>query len=165
MFSSDSPQCLSWGDKLVGIYNVAYWQHVSMNRSPLVMGVPLGQAWPHVVEDVHNPIEAVQGVMRTGLPSTSPETLFFLDSRRCAALEETFLSHKAAAVYDDDCRLAGVFSDYHISTERVLEQRRSESLRLLVETTHNLSTLTALTTKLQHALSTASYVPSLLLSA
>jgi signal transduction histidine kinase/DNA-binding response OmpR family regulator len=119
------PMLLWWGPHLVQIFNDAYTP-VLGDKYPAAIGQPGARCWAEVWDEL-GPM--ADSVLSGGGATYAEEQLLFL--RRHGYLEETYWTFSYSPVLGADDAVAGIFVATTDVTERVLSDRRMETLREL----------------------------------
>lgn len=124
------PILVWWGPRLVMLYNDAYRPMLGMTKHPHAMGQEGKTCWPEIWHII-GPL--LEGVLATGTATWSSDQLLPLD--RNGFLEECYFTYSYSPIHDESGGIGGVFTAVTETTERVVNERRIESLRLLSELT------------------------------
>ncbi|WP_224246926.1 hybrid sensor histidine kinase/response regulator [Hyalangium gracile] len=123
LLASRYPMVLTWGPRLIQIYNDAYSRLIG-DKHPSALGedirVTLAEAW-----DTLGPL--IQEVMATGRANWIPALLLLLE--RNGYREESYFSVSHAPAEDDAGAIAGMLAVCSEVTEQVLGERRLRLLR------------------------------------
>ena len=119
------PMLLWWGPRLVQIFNDAYTP-VLGDKYPDAIGQPGAECWAEAWDQLGPMAEAV---LAGGGATYAENQLLLL--RRHGYLEETYWTFSYSPVRDADGGIAGIFVATTDVTERVLSDRRMETLREL----------------------------------
>lgn len=127
--TSRYPMCIFWGPDLVQLYNDAYRPVLGASKHPSAFGQPGRQTWPEIW-DIIGPM--FEDVVQREKSHAGDDTLFLLD--RHGYIEETYFNFSYDPIRDDDGTVGGVFVACQETTERVLSERRLQTLRDVGET-------------------------------
>ncbi|HEV7650339.1 MAG TPA: response regulator [Actinophytocola sp.] len=119
------PMLLWWGPRLVQIFNDAYTP-VLGDKYPDAIGQPGAECWAEAWHQLGPMADAVLA----GHGATHAQNQLLL-LRRHGYLEETYWTFSYSPVRDADGEIAGIFVATTDVTERVLSDRRMETLREL----------------------------------
>jgi signal transduction histidine kinase len=119
------PSAIYWGPELRLLYNDA-WARVSAGRRPWVLGQPAHVVWSDLWDIVGPHFAQVQD-SGTGF-STFDQRLMM---RRDGLAEATYWTYSLTAIRDETGAVAGVFSQGHETTDRVLAEQRAAFLLAL----------------------------------
>jgi len=126
--SSRYPISIFWGQELIQLYNDAYRPILGATKHPRALGQPGRVTWPEIWSFI-GPMFA--DVVERGISHAGDDTLFVLDRNGYA--EETYFNFSYDPIRDDDGRVGGVFVACQETTERVLGERRLQTLRDVAE--------------------------------
>jgi signal transduction histidine kinase/DNA-binding response OmpR family regulator len=116
---------LGWGDDIAFFYNDAYRPTLGA-KHPEALGRPTRIVWAEIWEDVRHRLRAVY---ERG-ESTWDRALQLLIHRN-GYLEETYHTFSYSPLIGDSGRVEGIFCAVSEETERVIAERRMDSLRAL----------------------------------
>ena len=119
------PMLLWWGPRLVQIFNDAYTP-VLGDKYPDAIGQPGAECWAEAWDQLGPMAEAV---LAGGGATYAENQLLLL--RRHGYLEETYWTFSYSPVRDAAGEIAGIFVATTDATQRVLSERRMETLREL----------------------------------
>jgi signal transduction histidine kinase/CheY-like chemotaxis protein len=119
------PSAIYWGPELRLLYNDA-WAGVSGGRRPWALGQPARVVWSDIWDVVGPNFAQVQD-SGTGF-STFDRRLIM---RRDGLAEATYWTYSLTAIRDETGAVAGVFSQGHETTDRVLAEQRAAFLLAL----------------------------------
>lgn len=112
-----------WGPELVMLYNDAYRRIIGA-KHPAALGHPGRECWPEIWHII-GPMLA--GVMRHGEATWSSDLLLMLE--RSGYPEECYFTFSYSPIYDESGKVGGVFTPVADTTERVINERRVNTLR------------------------------------
>ena len=127
MLASGFPMIIFWGRELIQLYNDAYRPVLGATKHPQSLGQRGRDCWPEIWDNVLGPMfgEVIAG----GEPIWSEDLSFYLD--RNGYLEETYFTLSYSAIRDESGLPGGVLATVFETTERVLAERRLQTLREL----------------------------------
>ena len=116
---------LGWGDDIAFFYNDAYRPTLG-GKHPRALATPTRLVYPEIWDDIKGRMRSVydEGA------STWDRALLLLINRR-GFLEETYHTFSYSPLRGDGGRVEGIFCAVSEETERVISERRLESLRVL----------------------------------
>jgi len=120
---SKFPLLVWWGPELVMIYNDAYRPILGRSKHPSALGSPGSSVWPEIWPLI-GPM--LHGVLESGEATWSDDLLLPLD--RNGYLEECYFTFSYSPITDMSGSVCGVFSAVEETTDRVLSERRLETL-------------------------------------
>jgi signal transduction histidine kinase len=123
--ASSFPQLVWWGPDLIQIYNDAYCP-VLGEKHPHAMGQQGDECWAEIW-DVVGPM--YRRVKETGRSTWSEDLLLVME--RHGFTEETYFTFSYSAIRDESETIAGVLVTCVETTERVVGERRLDTLRAL----------------------------------
>jgi signal transduction histidine kinase/CheY-like chemotaxis protein len=126
--ASRFPILLWWGPKLVMLYNDAYRPLLGTSKHPTALGQVGTECWPEIW-DIIGPM--LHGVLERGEATWSDDQLLTLD--RNGYLEECYFTFSYSPIRDESGGIGGVFTAVTETTQRVVGERRLETLRALAE--------------------------------
>ena len=129
MLGSRYPMFLWWGESLTSLYNDAYIDVLGA-RHPWALGLSAREIWAEIWNVVGPQAEAV---LREGRSTWNDRVLLVM--QRKGFTEETYFTFSYSPAFDDAGRVGGVFCACTEETERVLGERRLQSLRALSDAT------------------------------
>jgi PAS domain S-box-containing protein len=129
MLGSRYPMFLWWGESLTALYNDAYIDVLGA-RHPWALGLSAREIWAEIWNVVGPQAEAV---LREGRSTWNDRVLLVM--QRQGFTEETYFTFSYSPAFDDAGRVGGVFCACTEDTERVLGERRLQSLRALSDAT------------------------------
>jgi signal transduction histidine kinase len=124
--TSRFPMHVWWGPELTLFYNDGYISFLGKSKHPAVLGRSGREAWSEVWDTIGPMIE---GVLRTGVASWSEDFLMFFD--RELPREEVYVTFSFSPVLGEGGRVDGLFCACSESTEKLVGNRRLETLRKL----------------------------------
>ena len=114
-----------WGPDLVMLYNDAY-RDIIASKHPAALGNPGRDCWPEVWDTIGPMLE---GVLQRGEATWSDDLLLLL--ARHGYPEECYFTFSYSPISDESGGIGGVFTPVMETTERVIAERRSTTLREL----------------------------------
>ncbi len=114
-----------WGPDLVMLYNDAY-REIIASKHPAAFGNPGRDCWPEIWDTIGPMLE---GVMQRGEATWSDDLLLLLT--RYGYPEECYFTFSYSPISDESGGIGGVFTPVMETTERVISERRSNTLREL----------------------------------
>jgi PAS domain S-box-containing protein len=114
-----------WGPDLIMLYNDAY-RDIIASKHPAALGKPGRECWPEVWETIGPMLE---GVLQRGEATWSDDLLLLL--ARHGYPEECYFTFSYSPISDESGGVGGVFTPVMETTERVINERRSNTLREL----------------------------------
>ena len=126
MLSSRYAMWIGWGPDFIFLYNDAYASMMLAAKRPWALGRPAREVWPEIWADVSSRAESV---LRTGQATWDEKLLSFLN--RGVSAEETYHTFSYSALPLDDDNIGGMLCVVTEDTERVIGERRLNTLREL----------------------------------
>jgi signal transduction histidine kinase len=126
--ASNFPISLAWGPKHIQIYNDGYWP-ICGGKHPGSMGQDFSECWASAWPVIG---AAFERALR-GETSYLEDQRMFLD--RHGYLEETFFTFSFSPIRDETGSVAGLFHPVTETTAKMLNQRRTRTLRDLASRT------------------------------
>lgn len=123
LLSSRYAMWMAWGPELTMLYNDAYEPTLGI-KHPWALGTPAKQVWAEIWPDVSPRIERV---LTTGLATYDEGLLLFLE--RSGFPEETYHTFSYSPLLDDGGEIAGMLCVVTEETDRMIGERRVETLR------------------------------------
>ena len=117
-----------WGPDLIMLYNDAY-REIIASKHPAALGHPGRDCWPEIWDTIGPMLE---GVMQSGEATWSDDLLLLL--ARHGYPEECYFTFSYSPISDESGGIGGVFTPVMETTERVVGERRSNTLRELAAT-------------------------------
>src|SRR3954462_7232930 len=114
-----------WGPDLIMLYNDAY-RDIIASKHPAALGNPGRECWPEIWDTIGPMLE---GVMQRGEATWSDDLLLLL--ARHGYPEECYFTFSYSPISDESGGIGGVFTPVMETTERVIGERRSNTLREL----------------------------------
>jgi PAS domain S-box-containing protein len=114
-----------WGPDLVMLYNDAY-RDIIASKHPAALGNPARDCWPEIWDTIGPMLE---GVMQRGEATWSDDLLLLL--ARHGYPEECYFTFSYSPISDESGGIGGIFTPVMETTERVISERRSNTLREL----------------------------------
>ncbi|AKJ29628.1 response regulator [Caldimonas brevitalea] len=124
--TSQFPMQVWWGPRLTLFYNDAYIPLLGPQKHPAALARPGREAWPEVWDTLGPMIEQV---MRSGEANWAEDLLMFFDRR--VAHEEVYVTFSFSPVFGDGRQVDGIFGVCTETTEKLVGNRRLETLRRL----------------------------------
>ncbi|KQM80039.1 ATP-binding protein [Xylophilus sp. Leaf220] len=125
MLSSRFEMWLGWGPDVAFFYNDAYRPTLG-NKHPHALAVPTRLLWSEIWESIRGRIETVY---RDGTATWDRALLLLLD--RSGYSEETYHTFSYSPLLGDSGKVEGLFCAVTEETDRVISERRLDSLRFL----------------------------------
>ena len=107
------------------LYNDAY-REIIASKHPAALGNPARECWPEIWDTIGPMLE---GVMQRGEATWSDDLLLLL--ARHGYPEECYFTFSYSPISDESGGIGGVFTPVMETTERVIAERRSNTLREL----------------------------------
>ena len=123
LLSSRYAMWMAWGSGLTMLYNDAYRPTLGL-KHPWALGNRASDVWSEIWPDIGPRIETV---LRTGQATYEEGLLLFLE--RSGFPEETYHTFSYSPLADDDGRICGMLCVVTEETERLIGERRVETLR------------------------------------
>ena len=114
-----------WGPDLIMLYNDAY-REIIASKHPAAFGNPGRECWPEIWDTIGPMLE---GVMQRGEATWSDDLLLLL--ARHGYPEECYFTFSYSPISDESGGIGGVFTPVMETTDRVIAERRSNTLREL----------------------------------
>jgi len=114
-----------WGSDLIMMYNDAY-RDIIASKHPAALGNPGRECWPEIWDTIGPMLE---GVIQRGEATWSDDLLLML--ARHGYPEECYFTFSYSPISDESGGIGGVFTPVMETTERVIGERRSNTLREL----------------------------------
>jgi PAS domain S-box-containing protein len=124
LLSSRFPMWMAWGPQLTFFCNAAYRRDTLGRKYPWALGRPASEVWAEIWDDIGPRIETV---LTTGRATWDEALLLFLE--RSGFREETYHTFSYSPLRDDAGALTGMLCVVSEDTERVIGERRMETLR------------------------------------
>lgn len=112
-----------WGPDLIMLYNDAY-REIIASKHPAALGHPGRDCWPEIWDTIGPMLE---GVMQRGEATWSDDLLLLL--ARHGYPEECYFTFSYSPISDESGGIGGVFTPVMETTQRVIAERRSNTLR------------------------------------
>jgi len=125
MLTSRFEMWLGWGEHLAFFYNDAYLPTLGVKHQN-ALGRPVRVVWPEIFDDLKDRFEAV---MRDGQATWDKALLLLLE--RSGYPEETYHTFSYSPLMGDDGKVGGLMCVVSEETERVVSERRLETLGAL----------------------------------
>jgi PAS domain S-box-containing protein len=126
LLSSRFAMWMAWGPELTFFCNAAYRRDTLGDKYPWALGRPAREVWAEIWDDIGSRVESVM----TAGESTWDEALMLL-LERSGYREETYHTFSYSPLRDDDARVVGMLCVVSEETNRVIGERRMETLRCL----------------------------------
>jgi CheY-like chemotaxis protein len=117
---------MSWGPELTFFYNDAYRRMTLGRKHPWALGRPSREVWAEIWDDIGPRIDRV---LESGEATWDEALLLFLG--RSGYREETYHTFSYSPLAGDDGKVAGHLCVVTEETDRVIGERRLETLRSL----------------------------------
>lgn len=117
---------MSWGPELTFLYNDAYAKMTLGRKHPWALGKPSREVWKEIWGDIGPRIDRV---LKTGQATWDEGLLLFLE--RSGYREETYHTFSYSPLSGDDTRVCGHLCVVTEETDRVIGERRLNTLRAL----------------------------------
>src|SRR3712207_883136 len=125
--TSRIPVVMYWGQEFSVLYNDEYISFLGENKHPGVLGIPGRECWSEIWHTIGPMLE---GVIETGKATWSEDVLMFF--ARNLPLEEVYVRFTFGPLLAaDGVTVDGIFCPCTETTERVVGERRLETLRKL----------------------------------
>jgi signal transduction histidine kinase len=125
---------MAWGTELTTLYNDAYRPTLGI-KHPQALGMRANEVWPEIWPDIGPRIETV---LKTGIATYEEGLLLFL--QRSGFPEETYHTFSYSPLIDDDGRINGMLCVVTEETDRLIGERRVETLRVVASALANTNT-------------------------
>jgi len=132
--SSTFPILIAWGPERVQIYNDSY-RPIAGELHPTSMGQRFNECWASALEAVGHVVDRAQ----QGEGSYIENLRMFLD--RYGYLEEAFMTFSFSPIRDESGQVGGLFHPITEVTDKMLGERRTQTLRDLSTRLANAKTL------------------------
>jgi signal transduction histidine kinase len=126
MLTSRFAMWMSWGPELTFLYNDAYARMTLGKKHPWALGKRSQQVWEEIWDDIGPRIERV---LRSGQATWDEALMLFLE--RSGYREETYHTFSYSPLFGDDSKTAGHLCVVTEETDRVIGERRLNTLRAL----------------------------------
>ncbi|WP_239470569.1 ATP-binding protein [Archangium violaceum] len=130
LLTSRHPIFVWWGKELVQFYNDGYRPILGATKHPKALGQRAREGWTEIW-DVIGPM--IDAVMERGESTFIEDGLLCMD--RNGYLEETYFTYAYSPIRDESGGIGGTFCACTETTERILSERRLQTLRELSEIT------------------------------
>jgi PAS domain S-box-containing protein len=124
LLASRFPMWMAWGEDLVFFCNAAYRRDTLGRKYPWALGRPASEVWAEIWEEIGPRIETV---LSTGKATWDEALLLFLE--RSGFPEETYHTFSYSPLRDDGGAVVGMLCVVNEETERIVAERRMETLR------------------------------------
>ncbi|KAB8330328.1 response regulator [Scytonema tolypothrichoides VB-61278] len=121
--NSRFPMVIWWGKELVMLYNDA-WRPILGSKHPRALGRPGQEFWQENWDIIG---AQLNGVLATGKATWADDLL--LPTNRHGYLEEAYYTYSYSPIFLKTGEVGGVFTAVADTTERVLGERRTKTLR------------------------------------
>jgi signal transduction histidine kinase/CheY-like chemotaxis protein len=125
LLSSRYAMWMAWGRELTMLYNDAYRPTLGI-KHPWALGQPASSVWAEIWPDIGPRIEAV---LATGRATYDEGLLLFLE--RSGFPEETYHTFSYSPLLNDEAQISGMLCVVTEETDRVIGERRVQTLREL----------------------------------
>ncbi len=115
---------MAWGEELTFFCNAAYRRDTLGRKYPWALGRPASEVWAEIWEEIGPRIETV---LSTGKATWDEALLLFLE--RSGFPEETYHTFSYSPLRDDGGAVVGMLCVVNEETERIVAERRMETLR------------------------------------
>lgn len=146
MLTSRFEMWLGWGNDLAFFYNDAYRPTLS-DKHPKSLGAPAAELWSEIWDDV-GPL--MMRVLEKGESTWNHAMLLLLN--RFGAPEETYHTFSYSPLHGDTGKVEGLFCAVSEETERVISERRLQTLRELASSLASAETRAAVVANASAAL-------------
>ena len=119
---------MAWGPELTFLCNDSYRRDTLGKKYPWALGRPARDVWVEIWPDIG---PRIGSVMATGEATWDASLLLFLE--RSGYVEETYHTFSYSPLTDDDGVVAGMLCVVTEETERVISERRLDTVRRLGE--------------------------------
>ena len=123
LLSSRYAMWMAWGRELTMLYNDAYRPTLGI-KHPWALGMPASEVWPEIWPDIGPRVETV---LETGQATYEEALLLFL--QRSGFPEETYHTFSYSPLADDNGKICGMLCVVTEETDRLIGERRVETLR------------------------------------
>ncbi len=134
LLSSRYAMWMAWGPELITLYNDAYRPTLGI-KHPDALGKKAREVWPEIWPDIG---PRIQTVMETGQATYEEGLLLFLE--RSGFPEETYHTFSYSPLTDDDGNISGMLCVVTEETDRLIGERRVETLRDVASALANTNT-------------------------
>jgi PAS domain S-box-containing protein len=117
---------MSWGPDLTFLYNDAYAKMTLGKKHPWALGKPSQKVWEEIWNDIG---PRIRKVLETGAATWDEALLLFLE--RSGYREETYHTFSYSPLLEEQGKVAGHLCVVTEETDRVIGERRLETLRSL----------------------------------
>ncbi|BDX35046.1 histidine kinase [Mycobacterium antarcticum] len=124
LLSSRFPMWMAWGPDLTFFCNAAYRRDTLGKKYPWALGRPASEVWEEIWSDIGPRIDRV---LSTGEATWDEALLLFLE--RSGYSEETYHTFSYSPLRDEAGRVVGMLCVVSEDTDRVIGERRMETLR------------------------------------
>ena len=124
LLSSRFSMWMAWGPQLTFFCNAAYRRDTLGRKYPWALGRPASEVWAEIWDDIGPRIGTV---LATGQATWDEALLLFLE--RSGYREETYHTFSYSPLRDDAGAVVGMLCVVSEDTERVMSERRMETLR------------------------------------
>ena len=126
LLTSRFPMWMSWGPELTFLYNDAYAKMTLGKKHPWALGKPSWEVWKEIWDDIGPRIESV---LQNGQATWDEALMLFLE--RSGYREETYHTFSYSPLSDEAGLVAGHLCVVTEETDRVIGERRLNTLRSL----------------------------------
>jgi signal transduction histidine kinase len=113
-----------WGKDLVLLYNDAWRPVLGVTKHPQALGRPGREIWPEIWDIIGAQLE---GVLATGQATWSDDLLLLVE--RHGYTEEAYFTYSYSPIPEETGEIGGAFTAVTETTQRVLGERRMQTLR------------------------------------
>ncbi|NJK46907.1 PAS domain-containing protein [Candidatus Gracilibacteria bacterium] len=117
-----------WGKELVMLYNDAWRPVLGLTKHPIALGRPGKEIWAEIWDIIG---EQLNRVLSTGEATWSEDLLLLVD--RYGYTEESYFTYSYSPIFLETGEVGGAFTAVAETTQRVLGERRTKTLRDLAE--------------------------------
>ncbi len=125
MLTSRFEMWLGWGPDLAFFYNDAYRPTLG-DKHPTALGRPTRDVWPEIFDRL---VGRFTSVMRDGIATWDKALLLLLE--RSSFPEETYHTFSYSPLWGDEGRVEGLMCVVSEETERIISERRLETLHAM----------------------------------
>ncbi len=126
LLTSRFPMWMSWGPELTFLYNDAYARMTLGKKHPWALGRPSHEVWEEIWDDIG---PRIRNVLQSGEATWDEALLLFLG--RSGYREETYHTFSYSPLFGDDGQTTGHLCVVTEETDRVIGERRLDTLRSL----------------------------------
>lgn len=126
LLGSRYPMEIWWGPDYLRFYNDAYRPILGPERHPHFLGRPGRECWAEVWDEIGPMLD---GVMQTGIPTYSEDSLLLVTRKGCE--EEAYFTWSYGPIRSREGKIEGIFCACNETTNKVLSRRRLATLSKL----------------------------------